>query len=201
MYTIHADGELLYAPNEPALAVLNPRLSLNIDQAGRLSFILPPSHPRGNRLEKMKTILTVEQDGVELFRGRIITEETDYYKQRSIECEGERAFLIDSIQRPYTFEGTAEGLLRQLVAVHNTQVGEDKRFAVGTVSATRAQETVSVENDSYTTTSTEIEQRILNVYGGHLRTRGQDGQRFIDWIQSGATSQQEIRFSVNLLDL
>jgi hypothetical protein len=59
-----------------------------------------------------------------------------------------------------------------------------------------------VKTESYSNTSSEIEDRMLNAYGGYLRTRTVGNIHYIDWVkQYGNENAQPIEFSVNLLDL
>lgn len=204
MYTIHADGELLYSTASEAIEsiVLSPRLTLDVEKAGSLSFTVPPGNSLHKKLKKMKTIVTVEQDNAQIFRGRVTEIETDYYNQQNIYCEGDRAFLLDTVHEPYEYSGSVSGLFSKLIANHNALVDAGKKFTVGTVTAVSSSETLESESDSYVNTSEEIQDKLLDAYGGYLKTRTVGSTHYIDWLkQPGGTSGQAITFSVNLLDL
>lgn len=204
MYTIHADGELLYSTASEAVEsiVLSPRLTLDVEKAGSLSFTVPPGNSLHKKLKKMKTIVTVEQDNAQIFRGRVTEIETDYYNQQNIYCEGDRAFLLDTVHEPYEYSGSVSGLFSKLIANHNALVDAGKKFTVGTVTAVSSSETLESESDSYVNTSEEIQDKLLDAYGGYLKTRTVGSTHYIDWLkQPGGTSGQAITFSVNLLDL
>ena len=204
MYTIHADGELLYSTASEAVEsiVLSPRLTLDVEKAGSLSFTVPPGNSLHGKLKKMKTIVTVEQDDVQIFRGRVTETETDYYNQQNIYCEGDRAFLLDTVHEPYEYSGSVSGLFSKLITNHNSLVEADKKFTVGTVTAVSSSETLASESDDYVNTSEELESKLLDAYGGYLKTRTVGDVHYIDWLkQPGSTSGQAITFSVNLLDL
>lgn len=205
MYTIRLDGELLYAPamQREAYSALSPKLSLDVNGNGSCSFVLQESNRCFSKVRRRKGIVTVHQDGVEIFRGRVMDDETDTYKQKSVYAEGVRSFLNDSLAAPYTFTGTAQQLLEKLIEEHNAQVDEDKRFALGVVTCERASEAINgLKNVAYWPTYQEIEEKILRVYGGYLKARYEGGALYLDWLQeySGENTQQ-IRFGVNLLDI
>lgn len=205
MYTIRLDGELLYAPalQRDAYAVLSPKLSLDVNGNGSCSFVLQESNRCFGKVRRRKGIVTVHQDGVEIFRGRVLDDETDTYKQKSVYAEGVRSFLNDSLAAPYTFTGTAQQLLSKLIDEHNAQVDEDKRFTLGSVTCERASEAINgLKNTAYWPTYQEIEEKILSVYGGYLKARCEGGALYLDWLAeySGENTQQ-IRFGVNLLDI
>lgn len=205
MYTIRLDGELLYSPamQREAYTALSPKLSLDVSGNGSCSFVLPPGNRCFSKVRRRKGVVTVHQDGVEIFRGRVMDDETDTYKQKSVYAEGVRSFLSDSLAAPYTFTGTAQGLLEKLITEHNAQVDEDKRFALGVVTCERASENINgLKNVAYWPTYQEIEEKILSVYGGYLKARYEGGALYLDWLAeySGENTQQ-IRFGVNLLDI
>lgn len=205
MYTIRLDGQQLHNPamESEAYTALSPKLSLDVNGNGSCSFVLPPGNLCFSKIRRRKSIITVHQDGLEIFRGRVMDDTTDTYKQKSVYAEGVRSFLNDSLAAPYTFTGTAQGLLSKLIEEHNAQVEEDKRFTLGVVTCERAGENINgLKNVAYWPTYQEIEEKILSVYGGYLKVRHEGGVLYLDWLQEyGAANAQQIRFGVNLLDL
>ena len=162
-YTIHADGDLMFSTTaeEVAHIALNPKLTLDINAAGSLNFVLPPGNVKNGKLQKLKTIITVEQEGEQLFRGRVLDTEKDIYNQQTAYSEGQKSFLLDSQIAPYSYSGSVHGLFSKLIANHNAKVEASKRFSVGTVDAVSASETVAVESKYYTDTNSEIESKLL----------------------------------------
>lgn len=203
-YQIKVDGSLLFSSDADTedYAVLNPKLTLDVNAAGSLSFVLPPGNVKHGQLQKLKNIITVEQDGERLFRGRVTEIERDIYNQQTVYCEGQKSFLVDSLIAPYNYSGTAHGLFTMLIDNHNEKVDASKRFSVGTIDAVSSSETVTIENDHYTDTNGEIENRLLNAYGGYLRERQEGTVRYLDWVKEyGSESGQAIEFAINMLDL
>lgn len=207
-YTIYADGNVLhsYAAGDASRIALKPRLELDINGAGSLSFVLPPGHALHDDVKRLKTIVTVERDNEEIFRGRVMEYEGDIYNQITVNCEGEISFLRDSLYESATFNGNAQELFRKLIANHNAKVEASKRFTVGNITAVNAQtvldEEIKVETRKFWNTQTVINDRLVNVYGGYIKTRKVGNTRYIDWVKEyGGTSSQEIKFAVNLLDL
>lgn len=205
MFTMYADGKLLYAPHLSAngCGVFSPQLTVELNRAGELEFVMPPDNVLYNEMNKLKTFVEVYQDGDELFRGRVLHDEKDFYKQKRTFCEGELAFMLDSRIRPYKFGGTGRELFTKYITEHNSRVEADKQFIVGDITVVVADETIDVENESCATTIDEINSNILDEFGGYLKTRqGSDGKRYIDWLEeSGEVSTQTIEFGVNLLDI
>ena len=313
MYTIYVDGNVLYSPNlvEENYVILEPKLTKELNKAGSLTFKLPLNNPMYDGIQKLKSIITVVQDGEEIFRGRVLHDEKDFYNMKNVYCEGELSFLLDSVQRPYNFKSLTyddigntvmnieqdfdgDGrvdvfdLFKMIMKNHNEQVDEWKRFEVGDINIVKHEtltvdgeaafsldadsypilRTVTVEskdgdgmkyqydgansddsswskkgnisngthnydfdsdvfgihtmtftgygtvtidytlgdlnikNKEYSTTFDELTNRLINNYGGYLRTRLQDGVRYIDYVEDyGTTTQQTIEFGSNLLDI
>lgn len=203
MYVIYADGAVLYAPHlvQEGCGVLSPKLTVEVNKAGALEYTLPPNNVLYDAVSKLKSIITLNQNGVEKFRGRVLHDEKDFWLQKKTYCEGELAFLLDSKQRPYSFTGTLKDLFIKYITEHNKHVDSDKQFQVGDITVDFAEETVTVENFQYPNTLDEISNQIL-AYGGYLKTRGDGNTRYIDWLgESGSTCTQTIEFGVNLLDI
>lgn len=204
MYTIYADGEALYSPHlvNDGYGVLSPKLTVELNKSGSLSFILPPSNVRYDSIQKLKTIITVMQDNEEIFRGRVLHDEKDFYNRKNVYCEGELSFLLDSIQRPYTFQGDIPALFRKFINNHNEQVEEEKQFTVGNITVTDPNDYINRENSGYSNTLDEIKAKLIDTHGGYIRPRLQNGIRYIDLVEEyGKISSQVIEFGVNMLDI
>lgn len=202
MYTIYADDALLYSPGDEKLSVLSPVLETQCNAAGTLTFVLLPEHPLYSALHKMRTRIIVKQDDEIIWRGRVLETETDFYRQKTVTCEGELTYLVDSVLHPYKladYDGTAAGLFRLYLTRHNEAVSEAQQFQIGNVDI----ETLSsVENTGYGNTWDEISDNLIDIHGGFLRIRHEGGVRYLDWTkESGTSCGQVIRFGENLLDL
>lgn len=202
MYTIYADDALLYSPGDEELSVLSPVLETQCNAAGTLTFVLLPEHPMYSALHKMRTRIDVRQNDEIIWRGRVLETETDFYRQKTVTCEGELTYLVDSVLHPYKladYDGTAAGLFRLYLTRHNEAVSEAQQFQIGNVDI----ETLSsVENTGYGNTWDEISDNLIDIHGGFLRIRHEDGARYLDWTkESGTSCGQVIRFGENLLDL
>lgn len=203
MYQIKVDGQVLYSPAlSDEYQVISPHLKRAFNKADKLTFILPPTNAMHGKIQKMKHTITAEWNGKEIFRGRVLEEKTDLYNQTAVICEGELAYLVDSLLRPYEFEGTAEAFLRLMIEKHNAQVDAGKRFTVGIVTAVTADDTLDIENTGYTDTLSEINNLLLDKYSGYLHIRHENDVRYLDYIKEyNEESNQKIEFGVNLLDI
>lgn len=204
MYTILVDGKALYAPNlaDEGYDVVSPKLTFELNKAGSLEFILPPNNVMYDQIQKLKSIVQVYDGSEEIFRGRVLHEERDFYRNKSVYCEGDLAFLLDSIQRVYNYQGTLDGLFRYYIDRHNSEVETTKKFVVGQITVTDKNNYVHYSSMQYPNTFDEINEKLIGTHGGYIRTRLQEGVRYIDYIEDYETvSPQIIEFGVNMLDI
>jgi len=112
------------------------------------------------------------------------------------------AFLLDSIQRPYEFTGSITEYLNMLLDSHNSQVEADKRFTLGKVTVTDANDYIVRSNIEYTDTWTEMKSKLLDNLGGYLHVRHEGDVQYLDYLKEFTLlAPQKITFGKNLLDL
>lgn len=204
MYKILIDGQVLYSPAlaESGYIVINPKITKEMNKSGSMEFTVPPNNPMYDNIQRLKSIVQVFDEDTEIFRGRVLHDEKDFYRRKQVYCEGELAFLLDSIQRIYDYQGTLDGLFRQYINNHNQQVDESKRFTVGQITVTDSNDYVHYSSTQYPNTWEEVNKKLIETHGGYIRTRVENGVRYIDYIQDyNHVSSQVIEFGVNMLDL
>ena len=150
----------------------------------------------------MKGIITVYQDDFLLFRGRVLDDEIGWHNEKAVTCEGDMAFLLDSIMRPYDFSGSIAEYLAVLLESHNSQVDAEKRFVLGHVTVTDQNDYIVRSNIDYTDTWTEMQDKLVKLLGGYLQVRHADGVQYLDYLQDFTLlAPQKIEFGKNLMDL
>jgi hypothetical protein len=208
MYSIYSDGVCIYSDQatEDKWKVISPRLVMGDNCSGSLELKLPPKNAGYESVKRLTSEIIVYKDYKEIWSGRVITENTDFYNNRYIYCEGELAYLNDSIQPPAEYHDmTVSEFLQKLVWIHNEQVDSKHRFTVGAVTVTDEQTTD--DNDTiyrytnYETTMDCIQNKLIDRLGGHIRVRKVDGVRYIDYLKDWPNvNSQKIEFGKNLLD-
>lgn len=182
------------------ILIENPVLELADNTAGSFTFTIYQNNPGYKLVSLLTSVVTVKWDDEVLFKGRVISAEKDFDKALTVECEGELAYLADSIQRPAEYhELTVYAYVAKLIELHNEQVEEDKQFEVGSI-------TVTDSNDSlyrYTNWESTLEvfnSDLLDSLGGHLRVRYDGDHRYLDYLADyPRISGQKIEFGENLL--
>ena len=225
MYTIFIDDKPINDLFSSSRTVSNPKLVLEIGKAGSLEFSIPSVNPISSEFIPLKTKVRVEVDGEEQLDGRVLTKSKDFWNTRKITCEGNLAYLVDSVQKGEKFEGKTHDLFKQIIRNHNKRVEEAKRFVVGTIGIENRDVYIAGQSDeiyedletnrfnykqiaingvtnSWPTTFDYIDSCLIQYCGGYLRTRKSNGQTYIDLVLDyGNTNIPEIQFGVNLLDL
>ena len=202
MYRVYADGFLIHADNLEELRIYQPKLTLELNKTGSFEFVIYPDNIHYKDIAKVKTIITVYQDSELLFRGRVLNDEIGFYNDRQVFCEGELAFLLDTIQRPYDFTGSIEEYLTLLLANHNAQVEAEKQFTLGTVTVTDANDYIARSNIDHTNTLEELNKKLIDILGGFYQIRHENGVAILDYLQDFTKlSSQKVEFGENLLDL
>lgn len=201
MIQVYADERLIFDTRLEDYTLLGLRVTTGLNKSGTAEIVMPPDHPGYDSFTSYKTIVTIYQDGVLVFRGRALYPSDDYYKSRTIVCEGERGFLQDGILRPYLYQDSPAAIFAHVVGLYNAQVDAFKRFTVGRVTVTDANGYIRMEKDSAETCA-EFFDKLLDRCGGYITfTTNKAGKRVINWLaEIGTQSGQAIEFGSNLLD-
>lgn len=224
MFYIYANGKSIYQPMDNTLSLFSPKLTVEMGKAGSLTFQIPPSNRYYNALPQLTTTITVEMDDTEIFRGRVLTNNRNFNNVRTIYCEGDLAYLVDSVQKAEKYDGKAHALFRKIIAAHNARVEASKQFTVGNITVEDRdvlltgksddiqyaetgkfdykQIAINSIADEWQNTFEFIETCLIDYTGGYLRTRRQNGVTYVDLLADyGTTATQDIEFGKNLLDL
>ena len=202
MYRVFCDGSLLYHSNLESLQIFDPSLELELNKTGSFVFTLYPDHPRFSMVKRLKSIILVYQDDFLLFRGRVLDEEVGWHNEKTFSCEGELAFLLDTIQRPYDFTGSIPEFLGMLLSNHNAQTDAVKAFTLGNVTLTDPNDYIVRSDIDYVNTWDVITKKLVDMLGGFLQVRHVDGVNYLDYLaESTLLAPQKITFGKNLLDL
>lgn len=198
-YRLYCDGLTLYNSRVEDMRILSPTLEVELNKTGSLQFTLPHDHPYYGLVKKLKSVLTLYQDDYLLFRGRVLDESAGWHNEKVISCEGDTAFLLDSVQRPFSISGTAAEFLAYVLQLHNAQVEENKWFLPGNVTV---EGYVVHDAEECASTKETLEKALVEPFGGYLISRYENGAAYLDYLADiTLLAQQKVEFGKNLLDL
>lgn len=198
MIQIYADDVLTYDSRLEDYDLLELPVTTALNKGGTANIVMPPGHPAYTAYTEYSTLIQILRDDVLLFRGRVLYLADDFYRQRTVTCEGELCFFQDAISRPYLYQDTPEGVFAAVVANYNAQVEERKQFQVGTVTVADPNDYIRLESESAETTLDTLNKLLARCGGYIVFTTNPAGQRVVNWYEvPGYRSNQVIDMDLN----
>lgn len=142
----------IYAPGSAldTTKLISPTLTREFGKAGSLEFTIPLGNVAHSALQKLKTVVSVEQDGKEIWQGRVMNHEQDFLLRQKVYCEGELAYLNDTDVPPYTAKDvTIRQFLDFLCKNHTSLTDSYKSFRIGNVTVEEQKRYVPVAEKCY----------------------------------------------------
>ena len=205
MYKVTCNGKTIHNDELESLRINNAKLTLELGKTGLFEFTIYPNHPRYDDIVEMLGMIEVYRDEKAIFYGRVLNVKLGFYNEKQVSCEGELAFLLDSLIPPHTYGSSFSGYLSYVVGQHNAQVESSKRFVVGRITVGDFTPFPVVENLEYINSLETLNKRMVERSGGYLSVRHESGTRYLDLLSVTANtanvSTQEIRLGKNLLDV
>lgn len=227
MYRIYADDVLIHSSDseEYSRIVLSPSETSEIGKADSLQFSLPSSNVYYFDITPYATKIVVMMDEQEVFRGRVLDITRDFDNIKTVTCESDMAYLLDSVIKNEDYTGTTRDFFRVVIEKHNASVREEyKQFVVGEITIDnrelrvlgqsdkekRDDGTLDMQQITINGTTNErktaydyIESYIISYVGGYLRVRRVNGKNVIDLLKDnfGHTASQMLEFGNNVIDI
>lgn len=130
--------------------LIGPTLTREVGKAGSLEFTLPLGNVAHSALQKLMTVVEVQQDGKQIWQGRVMSHEQDFLLRQKVYCEGELAYLNDTDVPPYTAKDvTIRQFLYFLCDNHTKLTDEYKQFYIGNVTVEEQRRYVPVAEKCY----------------------------------------------------
>ena len=212
IYQIRNDASnlIVYDPRLDNAVVTEPELKLSDNQCGSLRFTMFPNHPDYLNIQKRRTIYAVYRGDAlnPIFKG-ICTEGTDDQTQIvDFYFEDFMSVLRDSMQDAFVYHGELLPFIQGLIATHNSQVETWQQIQLGHVTVTDPNDYIYRLSEKELTTWEVIQTRLIDVYGGHLRMRYENGVAYLDYLEGSTVnldpylnaSTQTIEIGENLKD-
>lgn len=204
MYEVYADGKLLH-DDQKTLKLANAKLTLEMGKSGLFEFTIHQNHPYYTVVKPLKTMVEVKRYGNTIFRGRVLDINYGFYNEKLVSCEGELAFLLDSIIAPHAVSGSFTSYFDYIVDIHNAQVEASKQFTVGNVTVAEFMPYEVVEDFAFISSFETLNKRMVEPSGGHLQVRHENGTMYLDLLEPivniSNVAEQQIRLGKNLLDM
>lgn len=204
MYQVYANSKLLHDDMLDDYRLTSATLDLELGKSGSFEFTIYPNHPNFDAIEPIKTTVTVSKYSHQIYIGRVLNIKYGFYGEKQVSCEGELAFLLDSMLPPHNFDGSFHGYLSFIINDHNAFMEADKRFTMGRVTVGNYTPFVVSETE-YKSAYDLIHANLLSQVSGYLQVRYEGGVRYLDLLSytsdASDISGQTIDVGVNLLDI
>lgn len=193
--------------------VTDAQLSMSVNAISYFDFTISLTHSLYDIIAEHAGIVELYFDDAKLFSGEITKISVDLNGNKDITCAGALDYLSYTLVRPYsTIDGEADllapssvdGYFNWLIEQHNKHcLDSRKHFFVGVNQGNL------LDNNNYIyrassalpTTSSEIEDKILNSIGGYLYVRYKDDKNILDlYADTHEANTQIIDFGVNITD-
>lgn len=204
MFSIYLDDKILYSTDlydEYDTNLISPSCTVEIGRAGALSFTLPPSHYLYGEVKKLVSVVRAYYMRTEIFNGRVLQTLLDTERNKTVQCEGNLTYFLDSAFPPLEDKMTVKDFFLLCLASHNAQVEPAKQFTPGIINANKINEEETFSLTGFTDTKTVLDDTLINSYGGYLRTRTLGDRTYIDYLKDyGKVSNQILEFGENILE-
>ena len=193
--------------------VTDAQLSMSVNAVSYFDFTISLTHSLYDIIAEHAGIVELYFDDAKLFSGEITEISVDLNGNKDITCAGALDYLSYTLVRPYsTIDGEADllapssidGYFNWLIEQHNKHcLDSRKHFFVGVNQGNL------LDNNNYIyrasselpTTSSEIEDKILNSIGGYLYVRYKDDKNILDlYADTHEANTHIIDFGVNITD-
>lgn len=200
MYAGYTDGTLLFAVGMSGREISAGTLHRAVGEIDSADFVLPPSNTMRDVPIKRASVISIQKDGVEIFRGSVADTSTDLRGSRTYSVDGAMLWLGDICKAPFTLtSSTIEYYVTALLTQYNAACAPARKILLGTVDS--ALPTLSVQHTEYVSTLSLL-QEAMTAVGGTMRLRYAGGSVYLDVHKSYrhmCTQQVDIR--KNLLNL
>lgn len=193
--------------------VTDAQLSMSVNAISYFDFTISLTHSLYAIVAEHAGIVELYFDDAKLFSGEITEISVDLNGNKDITCAGALDYLSYTLVRPYsTIDGEADllapssvdGYFNWLIEQHNKHcLDSRKHFFVGVNQGNLLDNNNYIYRASSTlpTTSSEIEDKILNSVGGYLYVRYKDDKNILDlYADTHEANTQIIDFGVNITD-
>lgn len=200
MYAGYTDGTLLFAVGMAGREISAGTLHRAVGEIDSADLVLPPSNTMRDVPVKRASVISIQKDGVEIFRGSVADTSTDLRGSRTYSVDGAMLWLADIHKPPFVMtEDTVTYYVTALLTQYNAACAPARKILLGTVDSTLPK--LSVQHAEYVSTLALL-QEAMTAVGGTMRLRYAAGNVYLDVHKSYRhMCTQQVDISKNLLNL
>ena len=185
MFACYVDEELLFSTIQiSGREIISGSLNEEINAVSSLEFTLPPSNDMAARVYPHTSVIKLESDGVEIFRGTASSVSKNFRGDTVVSCDGMIALMADVIKEPFTVSSRGiESYITAIVQNYNDGVAADKQIKVGQVAGFENQ-TFSISHSNECKNIFELLKELRSEKGGYIWTSYIGGDVCINYTKT-----------------
>lgn len=202
---------IVHEPGDSDIKLANAKIGREVNKFDSFNFTIYPNNPGYNEITPFATSVTVVNaiNGETVFEGRVINPapsmDSEGIVTKDVTCESTMGYLCDSVQDyvEETHYNTLTAYVTLLLNKHNSKVEDYKKIYVGNITLqTFATSTGVTKSVSRGTTWSNIEEKLINSFGGEMRIRrASDGKLYLDYAEKlGTERATRIEIARNMQD-
>ena len=202
MYALKCNGVRIAASGHGVYGFESGKLVRRLSCAETLDFTLLPGNRYAGGIGLRNSIITVERDREEIFRGVAldkIVSEAGFVRYSAV---GDMSALRDVMVGEINHTGSADQLIAGILSTYNASAEARRRIVKGTIGRTGLGQSMTYQSSGYRS-AWDLITGLCTEYGGVLRVRYTDaGARALDWLDHcDHWSTQIAQWGKNLLTL
>ena len=202
---------IVHEPGDSEIKLANAKIGREVNKFDSFNFTIYPNNPGYTEITPFATAVTVVNaiNGETVFEGRVINPapsmDSEGIVTKDVTCESTMGYLCDSVQDyvEETHYNTLTAYVTLLLNKHNSKVEDYKKIYVGNITLqTFATSTGVTKSVSRGTTWSNIEEKLINSFGGEMRVRrSSDGKLYLDYAEKlGTERATRIEIARNMQD-
>lgn len=203
MFVGYVGNQPLFATSQPkGKEIVSGTLTDEINSVSALEFTLPPSNDTAGQIVPHASVIRLEFDGTEIFRGAASSVSKNFRGDTVVSCDGMIALMADVIKEPFTASSyEIEGYVAAIVKNYNDGVTADRTIKVGQVAGFEGQ-TFSVSHSTECKNIFELLKELRSEKGGYIWASYIGGDVYINYTKTiGSRNSQQIAFGSNLVNI
>ena len=201
MFVCYVDEDLLFSTTQiSGREIISGSLTEEINTVSSLEFTLPPSNDMASRVEPHTSVIKLESDGVEIFRGTASSVSKNFRGDTVVSCDGMIALMADVIRAPEAVSGVnTKSYITALITNYNAGVADNKHISAGIIDEFG---TFTEDHSQECKNIFELLKEVRSEKGGYIWSSYIGGDVYINYTRTiGKENSQQIAFGSNLVNI
>lgn len=201
MFVGYVDNQILFATSQPkGKEIISGTLTDEINSVSALEFTLPPSNDMAGQITPHASIIRLESDGAEIFRGTANSVSKNFRGDTVVSCDGMIALMADVIRAPGAVSGVnTKSYITALITNYNSGVADNRHISAGIIDEFG---TFTTDHSQECKNIFELLKEVLSDKGGYIWASYVGGDVRINYTSTiGRRNNQQIAFGSNLVNI